>query len=180
MPHLRGITVHVTDSYGKNLQEWGIQYLRQQTEGKRVSAYVQSTTDVSFQVSLQPDIPFIGHDPQSNALGGEHASSRKELRHLKANSEDRSTDSDHGKKSNNSLSSPVRPSTTPQNHSAPDFALLAVLYLDGRRIPERKIISMYFRCSLFALFGLVLGPETCWRAFLSRNVPRLYTLYSLK
>lgn len=140
MPHLRGITVHVTDSYGKNLQEWGIQYLRQQTEGKRVSAYVQSTTDVSFQVSLQPDIPFIGHDPQSNALGGEHASSRKELRHLKANSEDRSTDSDYGKKSNNSLSSPVRPSTTPQNHSAPDFALLAVLYLDGRRIPERKII----------------------------------------
>ena len=40
----------------------------------------------------------------------------------------------------NTLSSPVRPSRIPQSDSAPDFALLAVLYLDGRRKPERKII----------------------------------------
>lgn len=144
MPHLRGITVHVTDSHGKNLQEWGTQYLRQQTEGKRVSAYVQSTTDVSFQVSLQPDIPFIGHAPPSDASRGENVSTPKELRRVKASSEDRSNDPHHRKKRNSTLSSPVRPSTTPQSPSAPDFALLAVLYLDGRRTPERKLIGTFF------------------------------------
>ena len=137
MPHLRGITVHVTDSQGKNLQEWGVQYLRQHTETKRVSAYVQSTTDASFQISLQPEIPFIGHVPPPDTLGGENASTRKLHRHRKASSEDRR---DHGELSSNTLSSPVRPSGTPQSHYAPDFAFLAVLYLDGRKKPERKII----------------------------------------
>lgn len=140
MPHFGGVTVHVTDSHGKNLQEWGIQYLRQHTEGKRISAYIQSETDVSFQVSLQPDIPFIEHVPPSDASGGENSYTRKQPGHLKAGSEDRSTDRDHEKTSKNTLSSPVRPSTTPQSHTPPDFAFLAILYLDGRRLPERKII----------------------------------------
>ena len=74
MPHLRGITVYVTDSQGKNLQEWGIQYLRQHTETNRVSAYIQSTTDVSFQVSLQPEIPF----PPPDTLRGENVSTKSD------------------------------------------------------------------------------------------------------
>lgn len=137
MPHLRGVTVHVTDSQGKNLQEWGIQYLRQHTETNRVSAYIQSTTDVSFQISLQPEIPF----PQPDTLRGENDSTKKRFRHRRAYSGDCSTDQDHGGKgSSNTLSSPVRPSRKPQSDSAPDFEFLAVLYLDGRSKAERKII----------------------------------------
>lgn len=145
MPHLRGITVHVTDSYGKNLQEWGTQYLRQHTQGNRVSAYVQSTTNMSFQVSLQPDIPFIGHTLPPDISGGENDSTKKKSRRLKTGSKDRSTDRDHKRMSRNTLSSPVRTSTKPQNYSAPDYAFLALLYLDGRRVPERKISKSVFQ-----------------------------------
>ena len=134
MPYLRGITAHITDSHGENLQEWGTRYLRQHTKGSKVSTYVQSTTDVAFQISLQPNIPFIEHIPPSNASGGKAGSSRTEPTRLTTISED------HIKKSNDTLSSPVRSSTTPQSNPPPDFAFLAVLYLDGRRIPERKII----------------------------------------
>ena len=140
MPHLHGITVHVTDSHGNNVQEWGVQYLRQHTEGERVSAYIQSTTDVSFEISLQPDIPFIEHLSPSDALGGEKVSARRETGHSKPSSEDRSTKYNHETISRNTSSSPVRPSAPPQSHTAPEFAFLASLYLDGRRIPERKII----------------------------------------
>ena len=140
MPHLRGVSVHITDSYGKNLQEWGIRYLRQHTEGRRVSAYVQSTPDVSFQVSLQPDIPFTEHLLPSAISGSENVSTSKESRNLTAGPEDLSTKQDHDMKSNVPPSSQGRSSTTPQGYSTPDFALLASLYLDGRRLPERKII----------------------------------------
>ncbi len=159
MPHLRGVTVHVIDSHGKNLHEWGIQYLRQHDEGKRVSAYVQSETDVSFQISLQPDIPFIAHVPSSDTSGGaNNPPMREKSRRTKVGLEDHSLDRDHKKMSANSLSSPVRPPTRSKNHSAPDFAFLAVLYLDGRRKPERKISKSCFR-SFFALLRLLFGSS---------------------
>ena len=139
MPHLRGITVHVTDSGGKCIPEFGTQYLRQQSKTMRVSTYIQSTTDVSFQVSLQPDIPFVGHFSQSAKSGGEKVlTGQKESRSM-VDSEDLSADRDHQKPSNDTLSSPLRPSTVPQSHSAPDFTFLASLFLDGRKKPERKI-----------------------------------------
>ena len=139
MPHLRGITVHVTDSNGKSIPEFGTQYLRRQSETRRVSTYIQSTTDVSFQVSLQPDIPFVGHFSPSEKSGGEKVlTGQKKIRSI-IDSKDLSADGDHQKLSNNTLSSPVRPSTVPQSHSAPGFAFLASLFLDGRRKPERKI-----------------------------------------
>ena len=139
MPRLRGITVHVTDSGGKCIPEFGTQYLKQQSETTRVSTYIQSTTDVSFQVSLQPDIPFVGHFTQPAKSGGEKVSTGlKETRSM-VDSEDLSADRDHQKLSNDTLSSPLRPSTVPQSHSTPDFALLASLFLDGRKKPERKI-----------------------------------------
>ena len=140
MPHLRGVSVHITDSYGKNLHEWGIRYLRQRTEGRRVSAYVQSTPDVSFQVSLQPDIPFTEHLPASVISEAVNVSTRKKSRNLTAGLEDLSTKQDHDMKSKVPLSSPGQSPTATQGHSTPDFAFLASLYLDGRRVPERKII----------------------------------------
>ena len=128
--HLRGVTVHITDSSGQNLREWGTQYLRQHTRGNRVSTYVQSTTDVSFQVSLQPNIPFIERDSPSSTLASKKAPLKNENR----------PEPSHEKKGSGTLSSSIQLSTTPQNHSAPDFAFLALLYLDGRTKPERKII----------------------------------------
>lgn len=64
MPSLKGVTVHVTDHKGNDFVEWGVQHLRQQAgKCEKVSAYIQSTTDVQFRVSVQPRIPFTdkGH-----------------------------------------------------------------------------------------------------------------------
>ena len=139
MPHLRGVTVHITDSYGDNLQEWGTRYLRHGTGGKKVSAYVQSTTNAAFHVTLQPNIPFIETFPPPDSIAGKAYVTEKKTRHSTASSEDLSTRQNHEKKDNDALSSPIRSSTTSQYHPTPDFAFLAVLYLDGRKLPERKI-----------------------------------------
>ena len=144
MPHLRGVTVHITDCRGKTLPEWGIQYLRQGIGGRKVSAYVQSTTDVTFQISLQPNVPFTESPiPNINITGG--TVFQNKVRHLTTGSEDLSpTAQNHKEKTKTALSSPVRPSTTPQSQSLPGFAFLAILYIDGRSIPERKISKSFF------------------------------------
>ncbi len=69
MPSLRGITVHVTDHEGKELEEWGVHRLRQNTgKSEKVSAYIQSDTGVQFHVSVQPRIPFVDvDDPESES-----------------------------------------------------------------------------------------------------------------
>ena len=76
MPQIRGISVHVTDPLGDNLQEWGVQHLRKHTKGERVSAYIQSTADASFQVSVQPELPFIDPDTLSHNLENERLPKR--------------------------------------------------------------------------------------------------------
>ena len=134
--------MHITDCRGKTLPEWGIQYLRQGIGGRKVSTYVQSTTDVAFQISLQPNVPFT-ENPLPNMTGGKIF--KNIVRHSTTGSEDLSATQNHKEKTNddnnknNALSSPVRPSITPQSHSGPGFAYLAILYIDGRSIPERKI-----------------------------------------
>ena len=55
MPQLRDVSVHVTDLHGNYLDEWGVQSLR----GNKVSAYIKSTTDMPFRVSIQPKIPYF-------------------------------------------------------------------------------------------------------------------------
>ena len=50
--------MHVTDVNGRNLPEWGVQHVNSKHQGPRVSAYIQSTTDAIFQISLQPRIPW--------------------------------------------------------------------------------------------------------------------------
>ncbi|KAL8721044.1 MAG: hypothetical protein Q9225_002188 [Loekoesia sp. 1 TL-2023] len=59
MPQLRDITVHVTDVDGNDLEEWGVQNLR----GNKVSAYIKSTTDMPFRVSIRPRIPYPDEQP---------------------------------------------------------------------------------------------------------------------
>lgn len=54
MPDLRGVTVHVTDASGTDLQEWGVQNLW----GDKVSAYIQSKTDMPFRITILPKIPY--------------------------------------------------------------------------------------------------------------------------
>ena len=148
MPHLRGVTVHITDSRGKNFPEWGIQYLRQGIGGRKVSAYVQSTTDVAFQISLQPNLPFT-ESPIPDITGGKVFTNKS--RHSTTGSEDLSTTQNRKEETTNALSSPLRPSTTPQSQSLPGFAFLAILYIDGRSIPERKISKLFFGLPPFYL-----------------------------
>ena len=62
MPECRGITVHVTDVHGQALPEWGVQHINLKQHSRRVSAYIQSTTDAIFQISLQPRIPWCDRD----------------------------------------------------------------------------------------------------------------------
>ncbi|KAL8738283.1 MAG: hypothetical protein Q9181_000918 [Wetmoreana brouardii] len=54
MPNLRDVEVHVTDASGHDLQEWGVQSLR----SNKVSAYIKSTTDMAFRISIRPTIPY--------------------------------------------------------------------------------------------------------------------------
>lgn len=58
MPQLRDVTVHVTDVHGNDFDEWGVQNLR----GNKVSAYIKSTTDMPFRVSIQPKIPYFDEE----------------------------------------------------------------------------------------------------------------------
>lgn len=59
MPSFGDITVRVTDSDGKELDEWGIQHLRRQN---KVSVYIKSSTNMGFMLSVQPKIPFPDPD----------------------------------------------------------------------------------------------------------------------
>ena len=49
MPSLRGLTVHVTDSQGNDLPEWGVHHLRQHIDGEKVSSYVESTVCIYLE-----------------------------------------------------------------------------------------------------------------------------------
>lgn len=66
MPQLRDVTVHVTDVHGNDLDEWGVQSLR----GNKVSAYIKSTTDMPFRISIQPKTPYF--DEQKKPDAGRH------------------------------------------------------------------------------------------------------------
>lgn len=128
MPSLRGVTVHVTNYRGEELAEWGVQRLRQKTgKGEKVSAHIQATTGAQFQVSIQPTIPFID---------GDHCYSGSI-----SESEDRSTSQQQLNKHRKgalSLSSPIRPSR--DYNQVPDYAFLASLFIDGRTIPEHRLM----------------------------------------
>ncbi|KAI9828225.1 MAG: hypothetical protein M1819_004581 [Sarea resinae] len=168
MPELRGVTVHVTTSDGKALQEWSPQHFRRHN---KVSCYIQSETNVSFRVSIQPKLPLIADDtPAAHAFETLNHGPDK-LGFLDANLEDMDEGKDEdqckwpsslnncdppkynlqvglklqGGKRSKTLS-PVRipipgqRGRNPTESLHPPFHLLASLYLDGREKPERKLI----------------------------------------
>lgn len=110
MPSIGDITVQVTDNHGVPLQEWGVQHLRSSPRHTKVSAYIQSTTDTAFRIILDVNIPYTEHDAEEAIV---------------------TSMSDSGSSSNRSRSVTPPP---------PPFDLLATLYLDGRKKPERKVI----------------------------------------
>ncbi len=64
MPQLRDVTVHVTDVHGNDLEEWGVQSLR----GNKVSAYIKSTTDMPFRITVQPKMPYFKDERASGDI----------------------------------------------------------------------------------------------------------------
>ena len=130
--HIRGLTVYVTDNKGNHLPEWGTQRLRQCTDGEKTSAYIQSTTGVQFQVSVQPDIPVIEYDSLDSKCTAIRPCADSEGREgeLQQNSK--------YSKERIISSSPMRRQERPKG--PPDYSFLASLYLDGRSRPERRVI----------------------------------------
>ncbi|KAL8901016.1 MAG: hypothetical protein Q9207_005409 [Kuettlingeria erythrocarpa] len=63
MPQLRGVTVHVVDRDGNDLQEWGVRTLG--SNRTAVSAFIQSANDMPFRVSVRPKIPYDAEQQQS-------------------------------------------------------------------------------------------------------------------
>ncbi|KAL8853498.1 MAG: hypothetical protein Q9221_001657 [Calogaya cf. arnoldii] len=124
MPQLCDVTVHVTDVDGNNLEEWGVQSLR----GNKVSAYIRSTTDMPFRITVQPKMPYFDDDLASADTQGRAGSDDVSIKM------EESSDDLVGQPS-----SSQRPSGA-SNNTWPPFTFLATLYLDGRRKPERRIV----------------------------------------
>lgn len=146
MPHLRGITVHVTDSQGTDLEEWGIHVLK---KGSLASAYIQSTTNMSFMVSVQPNIPFVNTDALCSdgpkKATNEDKNSHLQLQHASGSSSRQLPSRSEGQIKNQeqqrmSRSSPLSQVPHQKTPPPPEFSLIAFLYLDGRPEPERKVL----------------------------------------
>jgi hypothetical protein len=134
MPELRDVTVNVTDDRGNALKEWGMQRLRSQD---KVSAYIQSTTDMPFRVSIQPKIPYVGTDVHSSNA----SSSRRAWSNTSDDCFDRRGESQSTyKPRSSSYSSPPRPRKRYDSPCPPAYDFLASLYVDGRQMPERRTI----------------------------------------
>ncbi|KAL6718866.1 hypothetical protein ACLMJK_003100 [Lecanora helva] len=131
MPSLRGITVHVTDEDGKALSEYGVQYIRRHSHGKRVSAYIQSKTDAQFRISVQPRIPF--RETRFDEFESGVADGDKTLKH-------RSHDQNQPSSNEGAINRNLPAKTEADLSSPPEYSLLASLYIDGRSTPERRVI----------------------------------------
>ncbi|KAL8997362.1 MAG: hypothetical protein Q9169_003344 [Polycauliona sp. 2 TL-2023] len=141
------LTVHVTDIHGNDLDEWGVQSLR----GSKVSAYIKSTTEMPFRVSVQPKLPYFDEElapanipptqgrpgsddvvikieDSSDELFGQPSSSRS------SGSCCNSSSFKHMKGAD------VSPGRGAFESVWPPFSLVASLYLDGRRKAERKVV----------------------------------------
>lgn len=63
MPSIRDISVHIIDSHGIQLDEWGVQHLRTQESQDKVSAYVKSESDMAFSIVIEAKIPYTDYNP---------------------------------------------------------------------------------------------------------------------
>ena len=62
MPECRGVEVHVVNRNMQNIAEWGVQRLDLKEKGLRVSAYIQSSTDEKYQISVQLRISWYNEE----------------------------------------------------------------------------------------------------------------------
>ncbi|KAL8806349.1 MAG: hypothetical protein Q9182_001379 [Xanthomendoza sp. 2 TL-2023] len=160
MPRLLDITVHVTDVQGNPLEELGVQKLR----GNKISAYIESTNNKRFRISVQPKIPYLDHKPppgdkfqrlgsrgsggvrikmedSEDDLAGKPSSSRQTDVHSQALDDGTSYKRQRRpyKVEQSSPSHKIhRRSSYQDDH--PPFDFIGTLYLDGRKEPERKIV----------------------------------------
>ncbi|KAL8649029.1 MAG: hypothetical protein Q9210_004641 [Variospora velana] len=88
MPQLRNVTVHVTDEEGNDLEEWGVQSLR----GSKVSAYIKSTPDTPFKISVRPEIPYS--DERQLLRDSHHRASRRGFDGIRIKQEESEADID--------------------------------------------------------------------------------------
>lgn len=81
MPSIHDISVHVVDSHGIQLEEWGIQQLRTSRTQDKVSAYIKSETDVAFSIAIEAKIPYNEYrTTASSSEGRSNHHSRYNLR----------------------------------------------------------------------------------------------------
>ncbi|KAL8716318.1 MAG: hypothetical protein Q9220_000223 [cf. Caloplaca sp. 1 TL-2023] len=156
MPHLRGLTVHVTDEGGNDLKEWGVQSLR----GNKISAYVESIPNMPFRISISPHS--LLYEEQHAIEDGHESPLSDEIDDVCIKTEDLSEISQrnpsstrHGsndysikkhptlrlRKRNENVATPlVRLCERPSTVNVPPYDFMASLYLDGRKKAEKRIV----------------------------------------
>ena len=124
MPELNGLVAHVT-SEGENLAEWGTQHL---WRVNKVSSYIQSNTNQTFQISIEPRLPW----KEVQAAPSEVGTSSNYTRPT-------NTRSDTSRKTEDS-SLPSFPDSLPSisPNAVPRYSFLARVFLDGRKYPDRR------------------------------------------
>lgn len=137
MPKYKGVTIKVTTQEGVELDEYGVKSM---TRRNFCSAYVQSETDVSFKISLTPDISFFeeGCHESPGSRPSRRITRPSRYRHRHRNhspspsGDDCMSESDEWDSRDYNHKSPVR--------RAPRFHLLATIHIDGRTKYERRVI----------------------------------------
>lgn len=137
MPDYKGVTIKVTTQEGVELDEYGVKSM---TRRNFCSAYVQSETDVSFKISLTPDISFFeeGRHESPGSRPSRRITRPSRYRHRHRNCSPSPSDDDYMSESYEwdsrdcNHKSPVR--------RAPRFHLLATIHIDGRTKYERRVI----------------------------------------
>lgn len=73
--------MHVVDGDGNDLQEWGVRTLG--SNRTAVSAFIQSTNNMPFRVSVRPKIPYDAEQQQSEGNRRRHGQKNPEEIYIK-------------------------------------------------------------------------------------------------
>lgn len=124
MPSHRGVTCNVKTDNGI-VKEWGVNHLK---GGTSSSCFIVAETGARFRIHLKPELPFdYAHWRDCDGTSESEASS---------------SNSGSGASSKHSSTSSISSSRWLRSNSEtpPPFHLLATVYLDGRKRPERRSI----------------------------------------
>ncbi|KAI9737773.1 MAG: hypothetical protein M1834_009141 [Cirrosporium novae-zelandiae] len=189
MPEFRGIEVHVTNHQGVNLQEWGTHTFRKH---KRISTYIESVSDMRFMVNIKPRIPYIDenstqpHDfeirspdrlPPGSLDKKNEWTNEEDLKGQKIYQRNGWKIRQDETSNNSSGLLDIKLHTTHHNSATGrskavkenlvhrpcfPFHFLAMIYLDGRSIPERRyVIYLDPEDEDFRLQTTLRGRLTC-------------------